>query len=85
MESDSFVIISSSNNSCVAFFPLIIHCVLIYILISVSLTQNCQDRMMPSYTTDCELLILASSMCSIYADADGAPPQKLCFLVFEGP
>lgn len=48
MESDSFVIISSSNNSCVAFFPLIIHCVLIYILISVSLTQNCHARMIPS-------------------------------------
>lgn len=83
MESDSFVTISSSNNSCVAFFPLIIHCVLIYILISVSLTQNCQARMVPSYTPDCELLILSSSMCSSVPYADGAPPQKLCFLVLE--
>lgn len=85
IESDSFVIISSSNNFCVAFFPLIIHCVLIYILISVSLTQNCQARMIPSHTTDCELLILSSCMSSSVPYADGAPPQNLCFLVFEGP
>lgn len=77
IESDSFVIISSSNNSCVAFFPLIIHCVLIYILISVSLTQNCQARLLLSSTADCELLILSSFMYSSVPYADGAPSWKL--------
>lgn len=77
IESDSFVIISLSNNSCVAFFPLIIHCVLIHALISVSLTQNCQVRMTLSSTADCELLILSSFMYSSVPYADRAPPWKL--------
>lgn len=77
IESDSFVIISLSNNSCVAFLPLIIHCVLIHVLISVPLTQNCQVRMAISSTADCELLILSYFMYSSVQYADGAPPWKL--------
>lgn len=77
IESGSFVIISSSNNSCVAFSSLIIHGVLIYVLISLSLTPNCQARVILSSTADCELLILSSFMYSSVPYADGASPWKL--------
>lgn len=85
MESDSFVIISSPNNSYVAFFPLITHCVLIYVWISMSLTQNCQVRVVLLSTADCEQLFLSPFLYSSVPHAEGLLPGSLCFSVFDSP